>query len=124
MVECAITDSGGHGNKPELTVQGTVQVDWAVKSAVEYARKRGDTLVLVTADHETGGITCAITNKPSGTLVMDYATTSHTGVPVRFFAYGPGADLFSGPIDNTDIAKTIARLWKITLPAPEKDGGK
>ena len=124
MVECAITDGGGHGNKPEVTVQGTVQVDWAVKRAVEFAHKRGDTLVLVTADHETGGITCAITNHPPGKLVMDYATTSHTGEPVLFFAYGPGSDLFDRPIDNTDIAKTVARLWKLDLPPPAKNGGQ
>ena len=120
MTECAITDAGGHGNKPELTVRGTIQVDWTVKAAVDFARKRGDTLVLVTADHETGGLTCCITNNPADKLVMNYATTSHTGVPVRLYAYGPGSDLFKGTIDNTDIAKNIARLWQLTLPAPVK----
>jgi len=118
MVECAITDAGGHGNKPELTVRGTLQVDWAVRTAVEFARARGDTLVMVTADHETGGITCSVTNNPPGKLVMNYATTSHTGVPVEFFAFGPGAHLFSGNIDDTDVAKSVANLWKLTLPAP------
>ena len=120
MTECTITDGGGHGNKPELTVRGTIQVDWAVKAAVEFARKRGDTLVLVTADHETGGLTCCITNNPPGKLVIKYATTSHTGAPVKLYAYGPGAHLFSGTVDNTDIAKTICRLWNITLPPPAK----
>lgn len=118
MVECTITDAGGHGNKPEVTVQGTVQVDWATKFAVEYARKRGDTLVLVTADHETGGITCGFTNQPPGKLVMDYATVSHTAIPVEFLAYGPGSEAFNRKLDNTDIANTIARLWKLNVPAP------
>ena len=120
MVECAITDAGGHGNKPEVTVQGTLQVDWAVKSAVEFARKHNNTLVMVTADHETGLLTCGFTNDPPGKLVMDYATTSHTAEPVRFFAYGPGSEQFNGKIDNTDIAKTIARFWKLELPPPVK----
>jgi alkaline phosphatase len=124
MTECAITDAGGHGNKPELTVRGTIQVDWTVKSAVDFARARGDTLVLVTADHETGGLTCCITNNPPGKLVMSYATTSHTGVPVRLYAYGPGANLFRGTIDNTDIAKTIFRLWHMALPEPVKSASK
>jgi alkaline phosphatase len=124
MTECTITDGGGHGNKPELTVRGTLQVDWAVKAAVDFARKRGDTLVLVTADHETGGITCGITNNPPGKLVMNYSTTSHTGAPVRLYAYGPGANLFSGTIDNTDIAKNIARLWQLTLPEPAKSASE
>ena len=124
MVECTITDGGGHGNKPEQTVRGSLQVDWAVKSAVEFARKRGDTLVMVTADHETGGITCGFTNNPPGKLVMNYATTSHTGVPVCLFAYGPGSHRFADRIDNTDIAKTIAELWMLTLPPPSAEGPK
>jgi alkaline phosphatase len=120
MVECTITDGGGHGNKPDLTVLGTLQVDWAVRSAVEFARTRGDTLVLVTADHETGGLSSSVTNNPPGKLVIDYATTSHTRTPVRLFAYGPGSRLLSGTVDNTDIAKTVCRLWNITLPPPAK----
>ena len=115
MVECTITDGGGHGNNPELTVRGTLQVDWAVHSAVEYARKHGDTLVVVTADHETGALTSALKD---GKLTFDYATTSHTDIPVYVFAYGPGAERFGGTIDNTDIARNIAALWSLTLPPP------
>jgi alkaline phosphatase len=116
MVECTITDAGGHGNKPELTVRGTLQVDWAVKAAVDFARKRGDTLVMVTADHETGGLTASIADNPPGKLVIDYATTSHTAIPVRFLAYGPGAKRFDRPlIDNTDIARTVADLWSLGI---------
>jgi alkaline phosphatase len=118
MVECTITDAGGHSNTPDVTVLGTTQVDWAVRSAVEFARSRGDTLVLVTADHETGGLTCSITNTPLGKLVINYSTTSHTSAPVRLFAYGPGSHLFKDTIDNTDIAKNICRFWQLTLPAP------
>ncbi len=118
MVECTITDGGGHGNKPELTVRGTLQVDWAVKAAVDFARKRSDTLVLVTADHETGGLSSSLTNNPPGKLVISYTTTSHTGAPVRLYAYGPGAHLFKGKVDNTDVAKNVARLWSLALPPP------
>jgi alkaline phosphatase len=115
MVECTITDSGGHGNNPEVTVRGTLQVDWAVHSAVEYARKHGDTLVVVTADHETGALTSVLRD---GKLSFDYATTSHTDIPVYVFAYGPGAERFGGTIDNTDMARNIAALWSLTLPPP------
>ncbi len=118
MVECAITDAGGHGNKPELTVRGVLQVDWAARAAADFAAKNKDTLVLVTADHETGGLSSSITNHPPGKLVINYTTTSHTGVPVRLFAYGPGAHLFKGAVDNTDIAKNICRLWSLALPPP------
>jgi alkaline phosphatase len=118
MVECAITDAGGHSNNPDLTVLGTTQVDWAVRSAVEFARARGDTLVMVTADHETGNLTSVITNTPPGKLVIDYSTTKHTGAPVRLYAYGPGSTSFKDTVDNTDIAKNICRFWQLTLPPP------
>ncbi|HQQ92391.1 MAG TPA: alkaline phosphatase, partial [Kiritimatiellia bacterium] len=101
--------------KPERIVRGMLQVDWEVHPAVEYARKHGDTLVLVTADHETGALT---SNLADGKLALDYATTSHTDMPVRIFAYGPGSERFGGMIDNTDIAKTVASLWSLTLPPP------
>ena len=124
MTECTITDGGGHGNKPDVTVRGTLQVDWAVKTAVDFARKRGDTLVVVTADHETGGLSAAVTNIPPDKLVITYTTTSHTAAPVRFSAYGPGAHLFGPQIDNTDIAKTVAALWDLKLPPPDTDRDK
>ena len=116
MLECTIIDAGGHSNNPELSARGTLQVDWAVKSAIEFARKRGDTLVMVTADHDTGGLTASIADNPPGKLVIDYATTGHTDIPVRFFAYGPGSQHFNRPmIDNTDIAKTVAGFWSLGL---------
>jgi alkaline phosphatase len=118
MMECTITDAGGHANNPELSVRGTLQVDWAVWKAVEFARKEGNTLVLVTADHETGGITCDFDKSAPGGLRIQYATTDHTEVPVPFFAFGPGSKEFAKTIDNTDIAKTIARFWALKLIEP------
>ena len=119
MTECTITDGGGHSNNPELTVLGTLQVDWAVKAALDFARQHNDTLVLVTADHETGGLTCTPPTTPSGKIMIHYDTTSHTANPVRIYAYGPGAHLFDGTLDNTDIAHNLARLWQLSLPKPQ-----
>jgi alkaline phosphatase len=114
MLECTITDKGGHGNNPELSVRGTLQVDWAVKAALEFASTRGDTLVMVTADHETGALSARI--NADGKLLISYATTSHTDIPVRFLAYGPGSARFDRPlIDNTDVAQTIASLWGLDV---------
>lgn len=120
MVECTITDGGGHANNPEMTVRGTLQVDWAVRQAVAFARARGDTLVVVTADHETGGLDAIMSRTDPKRLVISYTSTNHTGVPVPVYAFGPGAQLFSGLFDNTDIAKKISALWSLTLPAPAK----
>ena len=111
MLEGDQPDKAGHGNNANLTILGTLQTDWAVRSAVEYARTHSDTLVIVTADHETGGLNV---NMSYGTQQMSilYTTTSHTAAPVVVYAFGPGAHRFTGIIDNTDIAKTIRELLK------------
>ena len=101
-------------------MRGTLQVDWAVKQAVEFARERGDTLVLVTADHETGGLSAILSRSTPGRLTIHYTTTSHTATPVHLYAFGPGAHLFSGVVDNTDIARTVAHLWNLRFPAPRE----
>ena len=118
LVECTITDGGGHSNKPETTVLGTLQIDWAVRRAVDFARARGDTLVLVTADHETGALRAVRSPATPDQLLIHYGTTSHTADPVPLYAYGPGAERFAGVTDNTDVARFIARLWNLTLPPP------
>ena len=78
-------------------------------SALDFAERRGDTLVVVTADHETGGVTAA-RSLAGGRVTVHYAATTHTGAPVALFAYGPGAERFEGLIDNTDIAKIFGDL--------------
>ena len=108
MAECATPDHGNHGNNPKSTVFGVVQLDWMTKVAVDYAMKRGDTLVIVTADHETGGVSTA--PGKNGRPQIVYSATSHTERPVALYAYGPGAELFRGDQDNTDICKKIEEL--------------
>ena len=89
-------------------------LDSAVEWALEYAKTNQDTLVVVTADHETGGLLIEPTN-PRGYLGNDvkfsYNTAvgggTHTGVPVPVYAYGPGAENFTGTLDNTDVYHAI-----------------
>lgn len=106
--ESSFPDGGGHGNNPEMSVFGTVQIDWATCAAIDFAAERDDTLVIVTADHETGGLQAA--RSASGKLAISYSTTSHTGTPVEVFAFGPGAERFEGVIDNTDIFRIFNEL--------------
>lgn len=108
MAECATPDGGNHGNKPEGTALGTVMADWMAAYALEFAVARGDTLVLVTADHETGRVR-AVKGKDGG-IQISYGSTNHTEEPVALYAYGPGSELFAGTIDNTDIARKITAL--------------
>ena len=111
-------DHGGHGNNPETLVSGVVQVDWLVRKALDFAIRRGDTLVLVTADHETGGVQAIAGIGGSTPETIHFSTFSHTGAHVPLYAFGPGAERFTGVMDNTDVAKTIAFLLGLSFPEP------
>ena len=109
-------DHGGHGNNPETLVSGVVQVDWLVRKALDFAIQRGDTLVLVTADHETGGVQAVAGNGGATPETIHFSSFGHTGAHVPLYAFGPGAERFTGVMDNTDVAKTIAFLLQLSLP--------
>lgn len=88
--------------------------DNAVDIVLQYAEKNPGTLVIITADHETGGL-----EFPEGTKAEDLNNDmftsggEHTDANVRIFADGAQADKFltSEIIDNTDIAKQIRALY-------------
>jgi len=116
MVESTYPDKGGHANDPDFSIMGTIHADWAVQAAVEFAHRHGDTLVVCTADHETGGLTAVAAPDGSRMPEIEYGSVNHTGVPVPLSAFGPGAERFGGEIDNTDIAKTIGAFWGFEVP--------
>lgn len=114
MVEGGQIDWQAHDNNQAGTVRHTMDFDAAVGRALEFARRRGDTLVIVTADHETGGLTIIYPDKDSGDkFKCAWSTKGHSGCNVPLLADGPGAEMFSGVLDNTDIPKMIAKLWGI-----------
>ncbi len=118
MIEGCQSDFGGHGNNPDLSIRGTLMVDFTVKAALDFAAARKDTLIVITADHETGGLyTMANTENPRRPHVY-YTSKNHTGVPVNIYAYGPGAENFAGVLDNTEIPTRMASLWKLPLLRP------
>ncbi len=117
MVESAYPDHGGHGNDPDTSILGTIHADWAAQAAVAFAAAHGDTLVICTADHETGALCAVKGTAPDARPVIVYGGTNHSGTPVPLYAFGPGAERFGGHIDNTDIARTIGVLWGVALPA-------
>lgn len=118
MVECCYPDKGGHSNDPSKSVLGTIHIDYAIKAAVEYAAKNGNTLVVVTADHETGGITNV--SRDEQNLIITYTTGHHTAADVPLYAFGPGAEKFAGNIDNTEIPAKMADFWNIKLEKLEE----
>lgn len=115
LVESGDPDHGSHANSPETTISGVVKIEWAVRAAVDYSLAHGnDTLVIVMSDHETGGL-LAVGSPATGRVSLNYGATSHTASPVPLHAFGPGAECFEGVIDNTDVAKRLAKLLDLPL---------
>lgn len=119
MVEGSQIDWACHQNDPKHAIRQTLLFDQAVQAAVDFALRDGHTLVIVTADHETGGLTLLEGSKTSAEPGVNWSTKGHTGTPVPIGALGPGAVVFAGLQENTDIPKKIARLLGITpFPRP------
>jgi len=113
MVEGSQIDWGAHANDQEYTLNETLDFDRAVQVAFDFAERDGQTLVIVTADHETGGMTITGGNLQTGELTTAYSTTGHTGVFVPVYTFGPGAESFSGIFDNTDFLPKVLKLYGI-----------
>ncbi len=96
MVEGSKIDKGSHYNLTEEVLGDTIAFDQAVGVALDYAREHGNTLVIVTADHETGGFGI-VGGTPDGQRVAhDWLSTDHTGgAMVAVYADGPGGRIFS-----------------------------
>jgi alkaline phosphatase len=84
--------------------------DNTINKVLDFAEKDGNTLVIVTADHETGGLTMIDPNGRYTETCFKFSTGSHSPLLVPLFAFGPGADEFSGIIENTDIIKIILNI--------------
>lgn len=110
MVEGSQIDWGGHGNNTIYLVKEMLDFDQAIGKALEFAAKDGETLIIVTADHETGGLSLNGGDMKTGMVKGAYTTSEHTAVMVPVFSYGPGAENFTGIIENTEIAKRIMNL--------------
>jgi len=108
MFETEGTDNAGHANRPlEEIVAEMLEFDRAVAAVLEFARLDGSTLVIVTSDHETGGL--SLPEEGEG-KVAEYTTGGHTGESVPLFAFGPGAERFGGMRDNTEIGRILREL--------------
>ena len=110
MIEGSQIDWGGHANNTIYIVNETLDFDRAIGKALEFAAKDGETLIIVTADHETGGMAVVGGDMKSGMVKGAYTTGGHSAIMVPVFSYGPGAENFTGIMENTDIAKSIMKL--------------
>ena len=118
MVEGSQIDWACHDNDAAKTIRQTLLFDQAVKAAIDFALEDKHTLVVVTADHETGGLTVKGGNLIGNDLDVSWSTGGHSAMPVPIYAFGPKADIFAGTYDNTEVPKKFARLLRIS-PFPK-----
>ena len=105
MSEGSQIDWAGHDNNVQYMLIEFADFDATVQAATDFAIENQDTLILVTADHATGGL---VLQRPRGSnLRAQWTTGIHDLSPINIYAYGPGAELFSGVMDNTEIFERI-----------------
>ena len=110
MVEGARIDKSEHSNDFPGTVQETLDFDKAIEAAVRFAERDGHTLVIISADHETGATILSKADPQTGYALGVFASKGHTPMMVPLFAYGPHSREFSGVQENSDVANKILRL--------------
>lgn len=121
MSEGSQIDWGGHSNNASYLISELIDFDDAVGIALDYAKKDGNTLVIVTSDHETGGFTLAAKKKKreDGSEYSDYkeigptfSTGGHSATLIPIFAYGPGSEEFRGVYENNEVFEKILKVTK------------
>jgi alkaline phosphatase len=112
IAEGAQIDWGGHGNNTATIVTEMLDFDKLVGEALKFADSNGETLVIVTADHETGGLSLMDGSSKTGYIDGHYSTSAHTGIMVPVFAYGPHSLDFRGVYQNTAIFEKIMKVLK------------
>lgn len=120
MAEGAQVDHGGHDNNLPWLASEVMDLDQLVGKAMHFADTNGETLVIVTADHETGGLSLMDGDYDKGYIGGQFATDDHTAIPVPVFAYGPQSRLFSGVYENTAVFFKIMQALGIAVQPAAK----
>lgn len=113
MVEGSQIDWANHNNDSAYLAAELADFEEMLRALVEYAERDGHTLLVVTADHESGGLTLPDGSIERGDNKMQFSTGGHTGVMVPVFAMGPGAERFTGIHPNTDFFNIICNLLNL-----------
>lgn len=114
MVEASQIDWGAHKNNTEYVVEEMLDFDKVIGYALDFAAENGNTLVIVTADHETGGMSVNKGDFDQGEVKAKFTSLGHTGVMVPVFADGPGAENFGGIYENTAIFDKMMEAFGFT----------
>lgn len=110
MVEGARIDKEEHNNNTYGFVREMLDFDKAVEEAIRFAEKDGHTLVIVSADHETGGVSLRGGDPEAGFIRVAFGSTGHTAITVPLFAYGPQSQHFRCFLENSDVSNLIMEI--------------
>lgn len=113
MIEGSQLDDYGHFNDLDMLMQEVHDFDRTIGNVFEWAAQDGETLVVVTADHETGGLTLVDGDLKEGRVVGKFSTGGHSGVMVPVYTFGPGYENFTGIFENTDVFWKIKKLLNL-----------
>ena len=110
LVEAANIDSGGHENSTSMIVSEMLDFDQVIGKVIQYVDANPNTLLIITADHETGGVSIPQGDIDSGKTELAYHSDDHTGIMVPIFAYGAHSGDFRGIYENTEVFRKILHL--------------
>lgn len=109
MIEGSQIDWAGHANAGDLHVAETLEFDAAVRAVRAVLKDRPNTVVIVTADHETGGLSAEPGPGP-GEVIYRWTTGDHTAALVPLFAEGPSTERLSGTHSVDSVGSFLLRL--------------
>lgn len=111
MIEGSQIDWAAHHGNGEQLIEEVIDLDRAVGAALDFAKDNKDTLVLVVADHESGGYTILNGSiKKKKVTQAAFFTEGHTAEMVPLFAYGPGSEIFAGIHETAFVGQMLIRF--------------
>jgi alkaline phosphatase len=125
LIENEESDEQAHGGELAGVVEAIEELDAALRVVLDFAAGEGETLVLLTADHDTGGPGIVRGRYDDGRVEVRWLSNDHTAQWVPLFAWGPGAIQFSGVLENIEIGRRLASLLDLEgLPAAAGGGSR
>jgi len=112
MIEGSQIDWAGHANDHGYLVDEMLDFDETINAVLDFAKKDGNTLVIVTADHETGGYALSSSKEGRNGVTGTFSTGGHTAALIPVFAYGPGAENFQGIYENNEVFHKMMNVIK------------
>ena len=112
MIEGSCIDDWLHGNDIGKAMEEVLDFDRTIGDVLQWAAADGHTLVVVIADHATGCLTLQDGNLEKGEIGVYFASESHNGIAVPVYAWGPGADAFTGIRENDEWGRILASFLK------------